>query len=243
MSNYADYVVFADESGDHGLDGIDKGFPMFCLSFCLIKKQDYVSTVVPAFQQLKFDFWGHDGIVLHEREIRKSKGPFAVLRANPELRQHFYGRMNTLMVDAPMHISASVIRKHNLIEKYKTPWNPYEIALYFCMERLLSRLLAEKQHGKLVHVLFESRGNREDAELEIEFRRICANRNNWGYKQSDFTQIQFEPVFVSKAANATGLQLADLTARPIALHYLRPEQANRAYDLIAPKLYGVKSFP
>ena len=243
MPDYADYVVFADESGDHGLDGIDESFPMFCLSFCLMKKQDYVSTVVPAFQQFKFDFWGHDGIVLHEHEIRKSKGPFAVLRTNPALRQSFYDRLNVLMTEAPMSISASVIKKHELVKKYTTPWNPYEIALYFCMERLLSRLLQESQHGKLVHVLFESRGKREDAELEIEFRRICANQSNWGYKQSDFTQMQFEPVFVSKAANATGLQLADLTARPIALRFLRPSQGNRAYDLIHPKLNGVKCFP
>jgi len=92
-------------------------------------------------------------------------------------------------------------------------------------------------------VLFESRGKQEDADLELEFRRICANQRNWGWKQTDFTQIRFEPVFVKKAANATGLQLSDLTARPIALHYLRPDQSNRAYDTISTKLRAVKCFP
>ncbi|PKP66758.1 MAG: DUF3800 domain-containing protein [Alphaproteobacteria bacterium HGW-Alphaproteobacteria-7] len=240
---YSDYIVFADESGDHGLDKIDPEFPMFALSFCMIEKAAYISSVVPAFQQFKFDFWGHDGVVLHEHEIRKRKGPFTLLLTNPDLRASFYERLNGLMADTPMSIVASVIDKVKLKAKYAQPSNPYEIALLFCMERLLGQLLAKGQSDRTVHVLFESRGKQEDADLELEFRRICANQRNWGWKQTDFTQIRFEPVFVKKAANATGLQLSDLTARPIALHYLRPDQSNRAYDTISTKLRAVKCFP
>ncbi len=240
---YSDYIVFADESGDHGLEKIDPEFPMFALSFCMIEKAAYISSVVPAFQQFKFDFWGHDGVVLHEHEIRKRKGPFTLLLTNPDLRASFYERLNGLMADTPMSIVASVIDKVKLKAKYAQPSNPYEIALLFCMERLLGQLLAKGQSDRTVHVLFESRGKQEDADLELEFRRICANQRNWGWKQTDFTQIRFEPVFVKKAANATGLQLSDLTARPIALHYLRPDQSNRAYDTISTKLRAVKCFP
>lgn len=240
---FADYIVFADESGDHGLVNIDADFPMFALSFCMIEKSAYVGTVVPAFQQFKFDFWGHDGVVLHEHEIRKRKGPFTLLLTNPELRASFYDRLNGLIADTPMSIVASVIDKVKLKAKYLHPSNPYEIALLFCMEQLLRLLVTKGQAGRIVHVLFESRGKQEDADLELEFRRICANQSNWGWKQTDFTRIRFEPVFVKKAANATGLQLSDLTARPIALHYLRPDQENRAYQTILPKLSGIKCFP
>jgi hypothetical protein len=240
---YSDYIVFADESGDHGLEKIDPEFPMFALSFCMIEKAAYISSVVPAFQQFKIDFWGHDGVVLHEHEIRKRKGPFTLLLTNPDLRASFYERLNGLMADTPMSIVASVFDKVKLKAKYAQPSNPYEIALLFCMERLLGQLLAKGQSDRTVHVLFESRGKQEDADLELEFRRICANQRNWGWKQTDFTQIRFEPVFVKKAANATGLQLSDLTARPIALHYLRPDQSNRAYDTISTKLRAGKCFP
>lgn len=240
---YSDYIVFADESGDHGLDKIDAEFPMFALSFCMIEKASYITSVVPAFQRFKFDFWGHDGVVLHEHEIRKRKGPFTLLLTNPDLRASFYERLNGLMADTPMSIVASVIDKVKLKAKYIHPSNPYEIALLFCMERLLLQLLAKGQSNRTVHVLFESRGKQEDADLELEFRRISANQSNLGRKRVDFTQIRFEPIFVKKAANATGLQLSDLTARPIALHYLRPKQINRAYDTIATKLCGVKCFP
>ena len=55
--------------------------------------------------------------------------------------------------------------------------------------------------------------------------------------------LGFQPVFIPKAANASGLQLADLTARPIALSRLRPGQPNRAFKIIEPKLGGLKCFP
>lgn len=54
---------------------------------------------------------------------------------------------------------------------------------------------------------------------------------------------EFEPKFAKKAVNSTGLQLADLMARPMALRTLRPEQANRTYDVIKKKLWAMKAFP
>jgi hypothetical protein len=66
-------------------------------------------------------------------------------------------------------------------------------------------------------------------------------------------QLPFEPVLTDKKNNSIGLQLADLVARPIGLRQLRPEQANRAWDVIEAKLdrdasgrylgYGLKCFP
>ena len=55
--------------------------------------------------------------------------------------------------------------------------------------------------------------------------------------------MKLEPRFVKKAINSTGLQLADLTARPIALDVLRPGQSNRAYEIIKRKLTARKVFP
>ena len=79
---FSDYIVYADESGDHSLTSIDPQFPVFVLAFCILKKAAYIDHVVPAFQRLKFAFWGHDGVVLHGHEIRKEKkksgeSPFA----------------------------------------------------------------------------------------------------------------------------------------------------------------------
>jgi len=239
----SDYIVFADESGDHGLEAIADGFPIFVLVFCVVRKEDYVTSVVPAMQRLKFAYWGHDAVVLHERDIRRQQPPFGFFRTSSELRQRFMDELNGLIESAPIKLYASVIDKRRLVEKYDSPRNPYEIALLFCMERLLSFLIFEGQKNRKVHVLFESRGKREDQELELEFRRIVSNRGSWGYKQPDFTKCDFEPIFTEKKANSTGLQLADLTARPIGLSVLRPDQPNRAMDVIRLKLLQKKCFP
>ncbi|MBX3496884.1 MAG: DUF3800 domain-containing protein [Parvibaculum sp.] len=243
MPDFSDFIVYADESGDHGMVSIDPQYPMFALTFCVMRKDEYVSAIVPAMQRFKFGIWGHDSVVLHEHEIRKSLGPFGLLRTDRALRTRFFDELNALMDAALMKIFASVIDKEKHRAKYANPWNPYEIALHFCMERLQAMMNRFEQHGKTVHVAFESRGAKEDAELELEFRRIASNQSHWGYRRHDFSRFDFQPVFIPKAANASGLQLADLTARPIALSRLRPGQPNRAFEIIEPKLGGLKCFP
>ncbi len=243
LADFSDYIVFVDESGDHGLSKIDPEFPVFALSFCVIAKSNYIENVVPAFQQFKFNYWGHDAVVLHEHEMRKSKGPFSLLMTSRELRQGFFNRLNQMITDTEMNVFASVIDKTLLVKKYSNPFNPYELAMMFCMERLLRFLWPKAQFGKTVHVLFESRGKKEDSELELEFRRIADSTHSWNGTTYDFKKMNFQPLFVHKQVNSTGLQLADLTARPIALHKMRPEQENRAFDIISPKVSGYKTFP
>lgn len=242
-SPFSDFIIFADETGDHGLVSIDEQFPVFALVFCILRKDDYINQIVPAMQRLKMAVWGHDQIIFHEHDIRKEKGPFGLLRTDPGLRAWFMDELSRLMAEAPMQLVISIIDKKRLTQKYSNPYNPYEIAMLFCMERTLGYLRGQGQSGKRVTVAFESRGKREDAELELEFRRICDNQGNWGYKQTNFQEIAFEHLFVDKKSNATGLQLADLVARPLALRYLRPAQPNRAAEIIQDKVLSRKHFP
>jgi hypothetical protein len=90
---FSDYIVYADESGDHSLTKIDPQHPVFVLAFCVVRKATYINFIVPAFQRLKFDFWGHGGVVLHGHEIRKSKGDFGIL-LNDHTRSRFLERLN-----------------------------------------------------------------------------------------------------------------------------------------------------
>ncbi|MFW2342061.1 DUF3800 domain-containing protein [Brevundimonas sp.] len=242
---FSDYIIFADESGSPVLDRPDPTFPVFVLNCVLSSKADYADRIVPRLQRLKFDFVGHDQLVLHERDIRRQQKEFAFLQVDAAVRETFLDRMNGIVSSAEIDVIAAVIHKVRLAQKYADPWSPYEIALHFCMETLLRRLRQLGQEGKRIHVVFESRGKKEDAELELHFRRIAANQANWGYKQPDFRVMEWEPIFVDKKSNSSGLQLADLMARPIGLKVLRPLQENRAFDVIRPKLAlgGMKSFP
>jgi hypothetical protein len=105
------------------------------------------------------------------------------------------------------------------------------MALGFCLETLYE-FMQEKNQGHLVtHVVVECRGKREDADLELEFRRICAGENKFS------ETLPFEIIFANKKTNSSGLQLADLVARPIGLSVVKPTQPNRAFELLKRKFF------
>ena len=241
--DFSDYIVFADESGDHGLVSIDREFPVFALVFCVFEKASYADKVEPAFRHLKFKYFGHDAAILHEREIRKQEPPFAFLRESEALREAFMNDVNVIMANAPFHAYCAVIDKLKHKARYTDPWNPYEIAMQFCMEKLSNRLVLDGQRNRLTHVLFEARGREEDRQLELEFRRVASNGKTWGWRSVDFSRTPLAPVFVPKAANLAGHQLTDLIARPLALRALRPTQSNRAAELVSNRVRDLKVFP
>ena len=243
---YGDYVIFVDESGDHGLEVIDGGYSVFVLDFCIFQKDHYANVVVPKVQTFKFEQFGHDIVVLHERDIRKQNPPFVYLK-NRRKRDTFMNCLNRLIDEADFTIVATVIDKKRYAETCADPASPYELALQFCMERAYGFLRDRRQHERVTHVVVERRGKREDDELELAFRRIRDGANRQGAMPS------IELVFADKRINSAGLQLADLTARPIGRHVLDPAQPNRAWDIIERKLYrdsagriqgwGLKVFP
>src|ERR1700680_2868913 len=73
---FSNFVVYVDESGDHGVQKLDANYPVFVLAFCVFYKRHYSEKVVPALHKFKFNHFGHDLVVLHEHEIRKEKGDF-----------------------------------------------------------------------------------------------------------------------------------------------------------------------
>jgi hypothetical protein len=137
VQTFSDYIVFADESGDHGLEDVNPQYPVFVLSFCIFHETQYVERVVPATSNVS------------------SEG---------------------------MPRRAILITLH---------W----------------------------------------PELQAEFDRICAGVN------FNRACLPLRLVFAGKQANATGLQMADLVARPVGMRTLRPEQANRAFDALAGKFH------
>jgi hypothetical protein len=243
---FGKHLIFVDESGDHGLLKIDPEYPLFVLVFCLIKKEDYVRCLCPALQELKLRFWGHDEQVLHEHEIRKPNKHYAFL-FDSQLRSEFMDALSQFVDQMPFHLVGSVIKKGQLGQQYAFPHNPYELSLKFGLERLFLELETHGDADKVTHVIVESRGQREDAQLELAFRRTCDGENFLN------KVLPFDLVMIPKSANSAGLQLADLVARPLGINVLRPSQCNRAYNILSKKLrrsptgktegWGLKIFP
>ena len=245
-TTFNELVVFADESGDHSLVEVDSEYPVFVLSLCLFDKSLYTRKIVPRFQKLKFDFFGHDTVIFHERDIRKQNDDFAILTRS-EIREPFFEALNEVVRKSRFKIIASVIDKRRLKEELFQD-NPYGLALRFCLEKCYSYVSESGNAEKTIHCIFEQRGRKEDKDLELEFLRITSGENQFR-KELKCLSLRF----ADKKTNSTGMQIADLTARPIGLSVLRPHQANRAFDIIRSKIIrdkgdrrghpGLKIFP
>lgn len=223
---YGNHVVYVDESGDHSLESIDPQYPVFVLAFCVFHKGHYANHVVPALETFKFKHFGHDVVVLHETDIRKERGCFRF--SNRPHKEAFLDELTGIIETSHFMLIACVVDKRQLRERSA---NPYHLALGFCLETLYELMQEKKQDGLPTHVVVECRGKKEDAALELEFLRVCSGENRFG------KPLPFEVVFADKKTNSSGLQLADLVARPIGLSVVRPEQVNRAFEVLRRKFF------
>ncbi len=211
------------------MENLDPNYPMFVLAFCVFYKRHYAEFVVPALEKFKFNQFGHDLVVLHEHEIRKETGTFKF--ANKKEKEEFLQELTSIIEQSKFILISCVINKETLKRDSGAVANPYNLALGFCLDALYELMHEKSQTDKLTHVVFERRGDKEDKDLELEFRRICdgANRRD--------VRLPFSVVFGDKRVNSSGLQLADLVARPIGLSVLRPAQPNRAFDVLKLKFF------
>jgi Protein of unknown function (DUF3800) len=228
-ANRSTFIVYVDESGDHSLDKIDESYPVFVLAFCVFYQDNYVNKVVAAVERLKFRQFGHDIVVLHERDIRKELGPFK-FKSKAD-KAAFIAELTSIISDSNFILIAAVIDKRKLAEHPERPENAYHAALGLCLESLTELLTEKGQQDCETHVVFECRGAKEDKELELEFRRICDGAN------PTRTRLPYRIVLADKKVNSAGLQLADLVARPIGADYLRPGQGNRAFAVLKDKFF------
>lgn len=243
---FSDYMLFIDESGDHGLESIDRHYPVFVLCGALINKDEYVSELEPAVNRLKLKYWGHTESVLHERDIRKPSGEYSFLQIR-ENRESFAQEVADVFQNGRFQLIYSVIKKEAYLQRYAAPRNPYSVAMGFVLERAFLELNSRGQHAHRTTVIVECRGKKEDAQLRLAFQHIVSGNNACG------RALPFDLLMVPKMANSTGLQIADLAARPMGVRVIRPDQPSRAYDAVRPRIrrngsgrilgFGVKVSP
>jgi len=209
--------------------------------------ETYVQGILPDFCRLKCDYFGHEGVVLRSRDIRRAQGDFGFL-TDPEKRQPFYERINQIMLSYDYKLIAAFIRKQRHKGRYgENAAHPYDLAITFALERLLP--LLEDAGQSEVTVVAESRGKREDDELRLSFLQVI-NNGTYYVSFSRFRQISFRLEFRKKSSNLIGTQMADLAAYPIARHLIDRDKDNPAYDIVKEKFYkgpglvkGLKVFP
>ena len=225
---HGDYIIYADESGDHSMDDVNKLYPAFVLAFCVFSKKTYLEEVIQHIKRFKFTFWGHDLTVLHSSKLRKRLDDFQFLH-DQVVRANFINELNYSIDRSPFEIVSMAIDKRYLKEQSQ-PCNPYELSLEHCIEEIYQFLRDKNQYHKLTHIIIESRGKKEDDELQIAFQKIIEMRNAWQNTHP------LKLCFADKKTNSIGLQIADLVAYPIGRFLINPEQDNPAFKIIEKKL-------
>ena len=242
------YYLFIDESGDHGLVNLDPDFPVFLLCGLLMSDDNY-ETTRNNINVLKRKFWANKEVILHSRDIRKCNKEFQILFDN-EIKQQFYLDLNAIIKDSKYRILASAINKVKYIKMYgKLSNDVYELALSFIIERAIFCLDEVRHTEKLLEIVIEKRGKKEDKKLEEHFQRLLSRGT--GYVSAErLKEVRIKIVFKDKKENINGLQLTDLVAYPIARYVIEPKRANPAFDVLCNKIYhknglryGLKRFP
>jgi hypothetical protein len=233
-------VVYFDEVGNPTLDASDKDFPVFAIALFIVDETCYVDDIVPKVNHLKFKLAGHEGVILHSRDIRKAQHDFGFL-TDPKKKAAFYDSINEIMSSCDYRIIPVAIQKERHIAQYRYPANPYDLALLFALERLLSVL--EYAGQTQVIIVAENRGKHEDRELYTSFQRIVSSGSEF-VDGARFRAINWTLRFLPKSMNIIGTQLADLAAYPIARHVLDPTKPNPAFDIVRRKFCrALKIFP
>lgn len=230
-AEYSDYIVFADESGDPNPASVDANYPVFVLNFCVFRKDEYAGSVLPAVTAFKFEHFGHDTVVLHEHDIRRRNPPFALLH-DRQTHAAFMDGLNHLFMEMNFNIISAVVDKWRLTEQRPDAADLYVVALQLCLKQAHLFLESRGQSSRITHVVLESRGRQEDNEMVQ-----ALSQNRMAAEELASPTSGFEIVFTDKKTNSAGIQIADLTARPIGTHFVRPEQANRAWRLLETKLW------
>jgi hypothetical protein len=198
-------------------------FPVFVLATTIIRDVD-LQVVDGKWKRWKHDNLGSDAIV-HEPDVRRGKPPFR----GPS-GQAAIAKLPEILTELDFAALAVVVHREDYVTDFGTgpidaslPAHAYLLALDFLMERVVLALDAQFGGAKALLVA-ESRGPKEDAQLQHEFSRL--HLEGTSYISAAWFRQQLHPgiQFLSKTDNSTGLQLADLFARPVAEKVAQPDQ-------------------
>ena len=244
------YFFFLDETGDHGLNYVDKNFPLFLLCGCLMR-EDRLKSIEHEINDFKQTYFKTYNVILHSREIRKCEGAFQIL-FDLKIKADFYKDLNAILNEEEYLIIGSGINKEEHIKKYgKGAKDPYSLALSFIIERLVFCL---DSIGPIstVQIFVEERGKKEDHLLIAQFNSIM-DMGTYYVSSERLKRKITKFSFHSKRENIAGLQVADLCAYPLARNILNPEVPYVPFQVIKNKIYcnekgeyegwGLKVFP
>lgn len=207
------YRISIDEAGNHDLRSSDDPNHQYLgLTGVMLRLEYEQGPFLQELNAIKMEIFGTTEIVLHRREIVDADPPFQTLR-NAEVRQRFNELLLRLLAESTYRVFTVVIDKKEHGRKYQVwRFHPYHYCLTVVLERYVQWL---DRTGQVGDVLVESRGKKENIQLEKAYRFIYDRGTNHVPVRIFKTcltsrQLKIQP----KTANLPALQLADLIVSP-----------------------------
>lgn len=216
-------LVFLDECGSHSLTAAEP-FPMFCLSVVIVREAAWEDLDLK-WRTWKATYLGSAAAIVHEPDVRRGEWPFG----SPD-RHKLLESLRQQIGDLEYSVIVCVLRRDAYKASYGTapldeslPADPYLMSLDFMFERVVMALDTQFNGGR-ARLIAESRGPTEDALLQYEFARL--HLHGTSYIAAAWFRQQLHPgiTFQGKGQSyATGLELADLVARPCGEKVAEPD--------------------
>lgn len=250
------YILFLDECGVHHMSPVKDHFPYFCLCGIIVDVERF-ATFDRIWKTWKAKWLGSSSYPIHEPNVRRRSKEFH--NEDPIKEQQLLDSLEAQIADLEFHCIAAVIDKKEFAERYPSgsvddflPKSTYLMCVDFVFERFVHFLysVGEEAYGLVVA---ESRGAREDTEVHAEFLRLHVEGTQWHSETNFRAMLRPYIEFKRKERNDSGLQIADLAARPIIEKVKDPGRSPERWEAFAPKFYdglcerrssyGLKIFP
>ncbi len=218
-------TIFLDECGAHSLRAKDE-LEAFCLATIIVPDDQYDS-FNKQWCQWKQITLGSANKIVHEPDVRKGRGSFG-FRGNKKWRTAARESLRRQLEALDFQAIVCVVNRPEYLKLHgmqaldeSLPTHIYLMTLHFVAERLALTLDTQFKGAK-GRLVAESRGPLEDALLQYDFVRLQIDGTS--YVSAAFFRQQLCPGidFKSKRDNESGLQIADLLARPCAEKVLNP---------------------
>ena len=232
-------TVFIDECGAHSLKAKEP-LKTFCLAAVIIRDSDF-KDVDRRWKQWKRDYLGSATKRVHEPDIRRAEKSFWC-RGDDLKRMKAVASLDRILDRLDFTGLAIVVNRPDYVRQIgiralddSLPHHPYLMSMHFLAERL-AMALHSHFNGARARLVIESLESSADARMQYEFARLFLDGTS--YVASAWFRRQFLPgiEFRIKEQNSTGLQLADLLARPCAEKIQRPASTPARWPVFRKKL-------
>lgn len=208
------FRIFIDEVGHHDLKSSDDPNERYLSLTGVIMRLSYESgEFTTALNAVKMQVFGRTDFAFHRRQLIDATDPPYVALTDAPVRQQFNEMMIRLLADSSYRVFTVVIDKKEHKRKYAVwRFHPYHYCLTVVLERYVQLLGRMRVVGD---VMMESRGKKENRQLEAAFRYIYERGTEHVPKEMFQAWLSSREIKIKpKMANISGLQIANLVANP-----------------------------